>query len=315
MVFRAADVFNDYTDDKRQLELSCVGGVLRRLGFDVTELQPADRPDVVAVLSRSGQTCRIGCEVNLLHADQTPTGSPLRQFWRAWLGIAREVHKQLSRDLHIVPYCVVRFCSNSYRVDLRDRDEIIRDLYLLGRRLGHQAEIVVGAEYPAISNIVSSVTVVDFDGGGRLWWPSHLQSGAVSSLDGAVRQSIIEKCRLARGYDWPDVDRKWLLLVADGRGTTDIIGRVQPFEVPEESPCRSMRSLCGTASRRIFGCWFRVLRFSPTPRGKCATSPRFRGRFNSSRGVGITRLARDEAGLANIGLQPTAAGAILSHRG
>jgi hypothetical protein len=183
MVFRAADVFKDYTDDKRQLELTYVGAVLNRLGFGLTELRPSDRPDVVASLSRSGRTCRIGCEVTLLHADETPTGSPLRQFWRAWLQIARDVHEQLSADLRVIPYCAVRFRSDSYRVDLRDRAGIVRDLYLVGRRLSDEGEITVGAEYPAIRKIVSSVAVVDRDGGGRLWWPSHLQTGVVSSLD------------------------------------------------------------------------------------------------------------------------------------
>lgn len=234
MVFRAVDVYGDYVGDKRPLEVTYVRGVLGRLGFDLAELQSGDKPDVVAQLLAAGKTCRVGCEVTLLHADQTSTGSPLRRFWGMWFRIAREVHDQLAADQYIVPYCAVRFRNDSYRVDLRDGAGIARDLYLVGRRLSREADVVVGDEYPAIHGIISRVTVVDRDGMGRLWWPSHLQSGGVPSLDEAVRRAFREKCRVAQKYDWAGVERKWLLLVAEGRGTTDIIGKAKPIDVPEE---------------------------------------------------------------------------------
>lgn len=232
MTFRAADVFGDYPAGKEPLEVTYVRGVLERAGFMVRSVRSQDKPDVVAELTNGTMSLVLGCEVGLVYADATASGSPLRRFWNMWLRIARDVQEQLSTQHHSVPYCAVHFRSGSNTVDLRDHRGIVRELVLVGQRLEMDDEVLVDDQYPALCGIISGVNVVDRDGRGRFWWPSHLQAGPVHAPDGHAGQLFIEKCNQARAYNWCGIERKWLLLVAEGRGTTDLFGQARPIPLP-----------------------------------------------------------------------------------
>jgi hypothetical protein len=52
-------------------------------------------------------------------------------------------------------------------------------------------------------------------------------------METAVKRAVREKSRLAKDYNWKDASQRWLLLVAEARGTTDVIGGARSFALPQ----------------------------------------------------------------------------------
>jgi hypothetical protein len=88
-------------------------------------------------------------------------------------------------------------------------------------------------EMPILSTLVKRIRVLEEDGEGRLWWPSHIQSGEVPPIDDAIVAAIQAKGKLATSFDWREAEEKWLLLVAEAHGLTDIIGSARDIALPE----------------------------------------------------------------------------------
>ena len=88
---------------------------------------------------------------------------------------------------------------------------------------------------PILSALLKRIKVVESDNREICWWPSHIQSGEVPPIDFAIVAGIKAKGKLAELYDWHGAEEKWLLLVAEAHGLTDIIGGARPIALPELS--------------------------------------------------------------------------------
>jgi len=88
------------------------------------------------------------------------------------------------------------------------------------------------AGLPHLTAILSEIRVIEPDEG-LLWWPAHLKSGVVSPLDEVIATAIARKSAIASSYEWRGAEERLLLLVAEGRGLTDVVGGA-----PEMESCR-----------------------------------------------------------------------------
>lgn len=140
----------------------------------------------------------------------------------------------LAADGRPVPYCTVWFREASYSCLTRLRDDaLVGELIAAGRRLRARRRLFFPcSDMPALSSILRKIRVVEADGEGLLWWPTHLQSGSVPALDAAIAEAVIAKGTLAASFDWQGSDERLLLLVAEARGLTDLVGRAREIELP-----------------------------------------------------------------------------------
>jgi len=54
-----------------------------------------------------------------------------------------------------------------------------------------------------------------------------------ASIDGATIAAVQANGKLAASFDWRGAEEKWLLLVAEAHGLTDIIGGARDIALPE----------------------------------------------------------------------------------
>jgi hypothetical protein len=216
---------------KKQHEERLAVGALRRMGLGVGIVEMHDRPDVIV---RFPGDQLVGIEIRTIFADETAHGSAHQRFRSKWIATMNSVQAELAREHPVVPYCVVHFRNPSYE-SLRKLPQrsLVAEFVAVGRVLRSSPEIMFPVrDLPLLSSFLASVKVIDTDGSGLLWWPSHLQSGTVSSLDKAVAIAVREKAILGQTFNWRGACERWLLLVAQGHGPEDIAGHQRPFAVP-----------------------------------------------------------------------------------
>ena len=213
-----------------------ISGVLDRLGLAGFELIMRERPDALADFRDADGPVRLGCEIQTLQGDSCTSGSPLREFESRWVQCVARVRETLHADGRLVPYCTVRFRDRSY-ASLRGvrNDQLVSELVVCGRRLRHASSLTFPqADTPQLNSLLTEIRVVDRDDQGCLWWPAHLQSGEVPSLDSATVDALRTKGALAASYEWHGSDERWLLLVAEARGLTDLIGGARKIDLPAD---------------------------------------------------------------------------------
>lgn len=166
---------------KKDREEHLVSGVLSRLGFEEFKLSLHEHPDVIVDFSRKGHRVRLACEVQEIHSDDTSAGSKLRQFRGRWISIMEEVFALMGSDGTLIPYCVVEFLDHSYDcLGSASNASLINDFLIAGKNLKTAQSIEFPqAAMPILSALVKRISVRESNGGGMLWWPSHMQSGAV----------------------------------------------------------------------------------------------------------------------------------------
>ena len=219
---------------KKDQEHATVSGLLLRLGFSGFQITPNERPDALVDFSDAKGTVRLGCEIQALQSDDGPSGSELREFHSRWIRVMERVIATLRGDGVAVPYCNVLFRDLTYSALRHVPDhQMISEFVRAGRRLRVTSTLVFPqSDLPTLSSILSKIQVVNSDGLGLLWWPAHLQSGEVPALDGAVVEAVCAKGKLAATFDWKDADEKLLLLVAEARGLTDVMGYAREIKLP-----------------------------------------------------------------------------------
>ena len=165
-----------------------------------------------------------------LHGDETRQGSKHQHFRERW----RRIMEQVIATLRLggpVPYCSVDFLHRSYNCLFGFSDNhLVSEFIDAGRILATSRVLKFPhPQLPVLSRMLSQIRVWDSNGEGLLWWPSHMQSGDVCSLEDTILKAVVTKARLAREYDWQGATEKWLVLFAEGRGLTDvIIGGLEP---------------------------------------------------------------------------------------
>jgi hypothetical protein len=210
---------------KKDREELIVRSVLDRLGFSDFELNLSERPDAHVDFRDSTASVRLGCEIQTLQSDGGTSGSPLRQFESLWIRIAKRVLAELSQDGKPVPYCTVRFRAPSNTALRNVEEKLISELVVAGRQLRDRSSLTFPqSKTPTLNSILTEIRVVVPDGEGCLWWPTHLKSGEVPPLDNAIVAAVRNKAALATSFNWQNSDEKLLLLVAEARGLTDVIG-------------------------------------------------------------------------------------------
>jgi hypothetical protein len=224
---------------KRERELHIIEGLLTRLGVGDYSLVSGDKPDVIATLGSGENAVRIACEVHTLHSDGGRAGSDFRRFRERWIAIMSAALNEL-RPEGITPYCRVDFGSMDFG-GFRNT-EIAHEFAIAGRLLRADRELQFPRDgMPVLSSFLHHIRVIDPDGEGLLWWPSHLQTGTLDAegLDESVRQAVNEKTLAARGYDWGGITERWLVLHAQGHGLVDVFGGARDIDLPPrdtESP-------------------------------------------------------------------------------
>jgi hypothetical protein len=61
-----------------------------------------------------------------------------------------------------------------------------------------------------------------------------MQSGFIEPLDYAVACAVREKVCKAGSYDWKGARERWLILVAEAHGTTDVFGQPKSIQLPDD---------------------------------------------------------------------------------
>lgn len=222
--YAAEDLDRNRGLTKRERELLIVEGLLARLGINDYSLSSSDRPDVWVTLGKDDGAVRLACEVQTLHSDEGPGGSEHRRFRERWITIMEAVLAQLKAE-GTVPYCRVDFARRDFG-NCRN-EQIVNELVAAGRQLRSRTELSFPRDkLPILSSLLSQITVINPDGEGLLWWPSHLQTGVIDgeALDDTVRRAVDEKTRAALGYDWQGCAERWLVLYAQGYGLVDVFG-------------------------------------------------------------------------------------------
>ena len=138
---------------------------------------------------------------------------------------------------HPVPYCVVEFKKHSYDCLQNVKERIlVSELIAAGKKLRKiEALVFPQPGMPALNGLVDIIAVRDADGLGTPWWPTHMQSGPVAPMDDAINNAITRKRQSAKHYDWKGSSERWLLLVAEGRGLADVIGRPRRVHLPSRA--------------------------------------------------------------------------------
>jgi hypothetical protein len=232
--FAADDFERERRLDKKALETDTIKGLFDRLGFSGFTIAPGERPDATVCLSRGGSVVRVGCELQRLYSDGRDDGSELQRFRGRWRHITEEALASLRSNEAVTPYCVVDFILPSYACldGLSDR-QVVAELVAAGQVLRATKSLEFPRpEMPALSSRVMRIRVLAEDGEGMLWWPSHLRSGPVPEMDEAIVQAVDRKCSTAAQYDWFGASERWLLLVAEAHGLSDLIGGARELAAP-----------------------------------------------------------------------------------
>lgn len=219
---------------KKAQEMRIASGALLRLGLTGFDLTPHERPDVLVDFKNANVPVRLGCEIQTLQADNVASGSPLREFESRWVRVITRVVETLRGDNAPVPYCTVLFRDPSY-TSLRSTPDaqLISEFVVAGRLLRNAPALgFPQADTPALNSILTEIRVIERDGQDCLWWPAHLQAGMVTPLDCAIVDAVGKKSDRAASYAWLGCAEKWLLLVAEGRGLTDVIGHARKIDLP-----------------------------------------------------------------------------------
>jgi hypothetical protein len=223
---------------KKEGEERIVRRVLGRLGFSGFELKLSERPDALVVFRDATASVRLGCEIQTLQSDGVTSGSPLREFESRWIRIVKRVFAELAKTANRFLYCTVWFRDPSSPSLPNVRDGLlIAELVVAGQRLrDHSSLTFPQPNTPTLNSILTEIRVVDCDGEGCPWWPTHLKSGEVLPLDDAIVAAVRNKGTLATSFDWQDSDERLLLLVAEARGLTDVIGGAREIHLPVNLP-------------------------------------------------------------------------------
>ncbi|MFH1421508.1 MAG: hypothetical protein ABIH42_02165 [Planctomycetota bacterium] len=226
----------EYRDiQKKYQENRLVSGLLLRLGFTGTKIILNERPDALVDFSdANAASTRLGCEICSLQGDCGARGSKLREFHSRWIKIMERVVTALSSHNTIVPYCTVFFRNSSYSClsDIRDC-KLVSEFVIAGQHLCETPKLTFpNNDMPNLSLILSEIRVVESDGNGLLWWPAHLKSGENPILDDAIVEAVKAKSKIAVSFDWKNAAEKLLLLIAEGRGLTDVIGEARKVNLP-----------------------------------------------------------------------------------
>jgi len=177
---------------KKGREHLIVSGVLRRLGFSGFELIHHERPDTLVNFRDANGSVRLGCEIQTLQSDVGASGSPLRKFESRWIRLIGQVVAMLRTDGVPVPYCTVWFRDPSYSsFRCAHDDRLVSELIVVGRRLrGGSSLTFPQSDTPTLNSIVTEIRGVDSNGQDCLWWPTHMKSGVVPALDGAIVDAV-----------------------------------------------------------------------------------------------------------------------------
>lgn len=223
---------------KKKQEIAAVLGVLRSLGLSGFQIKGNDSPDALVDFSDAEGGLRLACEVRTLHNDERlSSGSELEEFNSRWVRIMERVIATLRSDGTTVPYCSVSFLNQSYSCLKGMSDQVIMsELIIAGGRLRTNAIVAFPQpDMPTLNSTLKEIRVLHADGQGLLWWPTHLKSGEVPQMATAIVEAVKAKGKIAASFDWKGAEEKLLLLVAQARGLTDIIGHAREFDIPLES--------------------------------------------------------------------------------
>ncbi len=235
--YAAAAFEGDRSLPKNAGEASAVRDVLIRLGLVSFEITPGDRPDTLVDFIGE-ERVRVACEVQELYGDDAGRGSELREFRERWRSIMQGVIATLAKD-GTAPYCRVDLLDPSYSCLRGFSNGALRNEFVSAARLLNSSSTLrfPTDATPLLNKLVGEITVLDRDGSGLLWWPSHMQSGPIASLDSAAAQAVRKKARLAREYDWQGASEKWLLLVAQSHGLADVFGGAREIRLEQLGNC------------------------------------------------------------------------------
>jgi hypothetical protein len=166
-----------------------VSGLFQRVGFTVTEIQLGERPDAIVCLRAPESLLRIACEVRTLHSDENGAkrGSGSRKFRGNWLAIMDAAFDVLRTDGLAIPHCVVDFKDTRPGCFDGRRKSLVSELIDAGRFLRTTNLLAFPRpDRPALSQLLSRIRVLNSDGSGLRWWPTHLQAGSPEPMDDAI---------------------------------------------------------------------------------------------------------------------------------
>ncbi len=226
---------------KKDVENCIVTDVLSRIGlshFRLIDEKTQESPDAIVEFCNWDRSCQLACEVRSLSNDASfANGSAMRRFRSQWMEVAEKVRARLAEDdTYAVPYCVVEFRRPTYEcLDGICLDSLADELATVGRMFRSVSNIEFPQEsLSVLSDAVCRIRVLDRNGQGRLWWPSHMQSGSIEPLNDAVVDAVREKTAKAGKYDWRNATERWLLLVAEAHGVTDVFSEPREVRLPNE---------------------------------------------------------------------------------
>jgi len=204
-------------------------GILDRLGLGHYQIREGESPDFKVTFAKASASAHVNCELTCLYTDGGRRGSVGRKSFEAWKSFVERLRGRLDSDGHHGIYGVIflrKGISDNEAVRKMDCKrgfaELAKICDLFAASGSHTGVNLPLPECPLVSQVVETVSLSKYKEDGILWWPSHLQSGALSDPTAAIVRTVAEKSRRAEVYSWDNAAERWLAVVAESRMICDM---------------------------------------------------------------------------------------------
>lgn len=217
--------------EKKEEEKKLADDVLQMLGFDYYTIIgdcKQERPDLFIEFKKDYFECIVACEVTTYFSDsKRKIGSLEKRSEMIWKKIAKKLQNRL--DVKGYEHCFGIFhfkntlCNPIDSLNTEVGKFICETLTLL-EKYTCKTQII---EFPLndyfvlnkhfIKLVLRKQSVKSIP-----WKHADSQSGEVPDAEDALIECINEKIGKERSYNWKDALLKWLLIVAEGEGKTDV---------------------------------------------------------------------------------------------
>jgi hypothetical protein len=227
-------LYDDSPGNKKADEQIQVDNVLKRLGLGKYQILESESPDFFVKFNSENSTALLGCELTRLYSDAALRGSSGKTNFEKWKSIATKLRKRLDAAGHNYLYGVVFFrIQESDVLKALGTDQALEELVRTCDQYSGQPTDLTFPQnsFPLLNELMDTVRLFKYEEPGILWWCAHLQSGEVLDPMDALIDVVKRKSVIAEGYNWNTAANKWLIILAESNGLSDIACDIDDPEI------------------------------------------------------------------------------------
>lgn len=226
----ASKIFFKDKKPTKEEEIEIVKNFLLRLQIEYTDIIKSERPDLIITFPSN---LKVGCEVTKYYADPSSKGSTSKKFFVKWKKFTQKLREELlkrNEDYNHV-YGTIHFKESKKSESFIDNNSSIKELVdivdsnymdLKPSKVLHTSKLV-GRSFELAKKFVDHIYLKNiYPKGQYLWWAAHLQTGEIPNSKEAVKLIILLKNKLSSNYTTKNLDKKWLIIFAEGLGLNDV---------------------------------------------------------------------------------------------